>query len=100
MSRARPPCGPHAARYSHPEVTEMPPLAVPSRLALRVFAARAILYLVLLLVTAALGVTTATGVGPRVHPIRHARLVTGPGSVIPPGTIVIPGGRLPGGRAG
>jgi imidazolonepropionase-like amidohydrolase len=65
----------------------MPPSAEPSRLAPRALFA--------LLLFAGLSIAaTAGAVTPRVHAIRNARIVTGPGNVIARGTIVIRDGLI------
>src|SRR5215467_1590459 len=92
MSRVRPLCRSRAAPRSvpHPEVTEMPASAVPSRLAPRALGSRAWLLIAGLLI----GVAPAAAVTPRVHAIRNARIVTGPGNVIARGTIVMRDGLI------
>src|SRR6185369_3585602 len=78
------------ANAPHPEVTEMPASAVPSRLASRALGSRALLLIAGLLI----GVVPAAAVTPRVHAIRNARIVTGPGNVIAHGTIVMRDGLI------
>jgi len=68
----------------------MPASAVPSRLASRALGSRALLLIAGLLI----GVLPAAAVTPRVHAIRNARIVTGPGNVIAHGTIVMRDGLI------
>jgi len=68
----------------------MPASAVPSRLASRALGSRALLLIAGLLI----GVVPAAAVTPRVHAIRNARIVTGPGNVIAHGTIVMRDGLI------
>src|SRR5215471_21026069 len=63
----------------------MPPSAEPSRLA-----SRALLLMAGLLI----GALPAAAVTPRVHAIRNARIVTGPGNVIARGTVVMRDGLI------
>jgi len=96
MNVARPPAVSLAcpAIAPHPEVTEMPPSAVPSCLVPRALGSRALLVAAGLLAGAALAAAPAAAVTPRVHAIRNARIVTGPGSVIARGTIVMRDGLI------
>ena len=72
----------------------MPPSAVPSCLVPRALGSRALLVAAGLLAGAALAAAPAAAVTPRVHAIRNARIVTGPGSVIARGTIVMRDGLI------
>src|SRR5215472_10048165 len=78
-----------AAIAPHPEVTEMPSSAEPSRLAPRALS-RALLLIAGILI----GVAPAVAVTPRVHAIRNARIVTGPGNVLARGTVVMRDGLI------
>jgi imidazolonepropionase-like amidohydrolase len=72
----------------------MPPSAVPSRLAPRAPGSRALLLLAALSIGAAFAAGPASAVTPRVHAIRNARIVTGPGNVIARGTVVMRDGLI------
>jgi imidazolonepropionase-like amidohydrolase len=72
----------------------MPRPAVPSRLAPRALASRAWLLFAGLLASVTLAAGPAAAVTPRVHAIRNARIVTGPGNVIARGTIVMRDGLI------
>src|SRR5262245_55909315 len=72
----------------------MLPAAVPSRLAPRVSASRTLFLIASLAAGLALGASAAGAVTPRVHAIRNARIVTGPGNVIARGTVVMRDGLI------
>jgi len=68
--------------------------AVPVRRAPRVSRSRRVLLTASFVVGAILGASAAAAVTPRVHAIRNARIVTGPGNVIARGTVVMRDGLI------